>query len=332
MADVTRTIDFPESEVARFVYGNRDEHLKLIERRLQVQIAARGPSASITGAASDVDHAENVLRQIYRLGDKGYDLNAPDVERALDILGREPDTQLEDIFLDAVFVSVRNRVISPKGIAQKQYVEAMRRNDVVFGIGPAGTGKTYLAMAMALAHYFDHKVKRIILTRPAVEAGEKLGFLPGDLLEKVNPYLRPLHDAIYDMLDADRARNLLDQGAVEVAPLAFMRGRTLNDSFIILDEAQNATRQQMKMFLTRIGFSSRAVITGDITQVDLPRYGHSGLVQANRILRGIDGIAFVEFSDVDVVRHPLVQKIIRAYEAERRRKEAPEGPDGAGSD
>jgi phosphate starvation-inducible PhoH-like protein len=214
-----------------------------------------------------------------------------------------------------VLVSARHRVIAPKGVAQKRYLEVIRDHDVVFGIGPAGTGKTYLAMAMAVSALMQRKVKRIILTRPAVEAGEKLGFLPGDLAEKVNPYLRPLYDAMHDMMDLDKAQALIQRGSIEVAPLAFMRGRTLNDSFVILDEAQNTTAEQMKMFLTRLGYESKAVITGDVTQVDLPEGRKSGLSDAIHLLSGVEGIAFVNFTDVDVVRHPLVAKIVRAYDA-----------------
>ena len=318
MSDVTETVSFAEPEVARYVYGNRDENLKLIERELQVTIGARGTEITIQGAASDVGIATSALEQLYSLASRGYSLNPSDVRRSIDIVARDPEVDLGSIFGDTVFVSTRGRAITPKGPNQKYYVDAIRRHDIVFGIGPAGTGKTYLAMAMALSYFFDKKVKRIILTRPAVEAGEKLGFLPGDLAEKVNPYLRPLHDAIYDMVEGERAANLLEQGAIEVAPLAFMRGRTLNDSFIILDEAQNATQEQMKMFLTRIGFGSKAVITGDVTQTDLPGSARSGLVQASRILRGIPGIAFANFTEVDVVRHPLVQAIIVAYDKASR--------------
>ena len=212
-------------------------------------------------------------------------------------------------------MSAKHRIIAPKGLAQKRYIEALREHDIVFGIGPAGTGKTYLAMAMAVAALMQKKVKRIILTRPAVEAGEKLGFLPGDLAEKVNPYLRPLYDAMHDMMDLDKAQALIQRGQIEVAPLAFMRGRTLNEAFVILDEAQNTTAEQMKMFLTRLGYDSKAVITGDVTQVDLPEGRKSGLSDATNLLTGTEGIAFCTFTDVDVVRHPLVARIVRAYEA-----------------
>ena len=314
MTEVNQTVSFGDAEVAHYIYGNRDANLKLLEQMLDLRIGARGEQVSISGGQSDVEVAALVLEQLYSLGEKGFSLSEQDVKRSVEMIERDPSISLEDIFLDTVFVSVRNRSISPKGINQKRYVDAMRRNDIVFGIGPAGTGKTYLAMAMALAHLFEKKVKRIIITRPAVEAGEKLGFLPGDMMEKVNPYLRPLHDALFDMVESEKAENLIERGVVEVAPLAFMRGRTLNDSFIVLDEAQNATREQMKMFLTRIGESSKAAITGDITQVDLPSQRRSGLVEVNDILRGIPGIAFCEFSQRDVVRHPLVQEIIMAYE------------------
>ena len=309
----SRQLRFPESEVARYIYGHRDAFLRLVEDELDVRIGARGAKVTIEGASSDVDVAARVLKELYALGEQGFHLNSMDVGRAIDILVREPDTDLVSIFSDEIFSSKHSRVISPKGLSQKTYVDAIRKNDVVFGIGPAGTGKTYLAMAMALASYFDKNVKRIILTRPAVEAGENLGFLPGDLAEKVNPYLRPLYDALHDMVEVEKAEQMVERGTVEVAPLAFMRGRTLNDAFIIFDEAQNATSAQVKMFLTRIGFNSKAVITGDITQIDLPSHRRSGLVEAVHLLEGISGIAFCRFTRHDVVRHPLVQKIIDAY-------------------
>ncbi len=310
----TRQLTFPEADVARYIYGHRDQFLRLIEDELDVRIGARGAQATVEGADSDVELAERVLQQLYALGDQGYHLSSMDVGRAIDIIVREPDTDLVSIFSDEVFASKHSRTISPKGLSQKRYVDAIRKNDVVFGIGPAGTGKTYLAMAAALSAYFDNNVKRIILTRPAVEAGESLGFLPGDLAEKVNPYLRPLYDALHDMVEIEKAERMVEHGTVEVAPLAFMRGRTLNDAFIIFDEAQNATSAQVKMFLTRIGFNSKAVITGDITQIDLPSHQRSGLVEALHLLDDIEGIAFCRFNEHDVVRHPLVQKIIKAYD------------------
>lgn len=310
-----RTLRFPEAQVARFICGQRDANLRLIERSLEVSIGARGEQFTVSGSPHDVELATILLEQLYQLGHRGIPVHPADISRALNVLSQHPDANLYEIFGDTVFVSARKKSVSPKGLNQKRYVDAIRRHDVVFGVGPAGTGKTFLAMAMALRAFFDRQLERIILVRPAVEAGEKLGFLPGDLVEKVNPYLRPLYDAIREMVDAERAEELLDSGAIEVAPLAFMRGRTLNDAFIILDEAQNTTPAQMKMFLTRIGFGSKAVITGDITQIDLPSRSHSGLVQASHLLRGINGIQFVEFSNTDVVRHPLVQQIIQAYES-----------------
>lgn len=308
------TITFDDPEVTRLVYGQRDGHLNAIERELGVDIGARSRRVTISGPPDRRDLAENVLRQLYALADHGYPLNDTDVSRAVQVLRNAPSTDLQEIFLDTVFVSEHNKVISPRGIAQKEYVDAIRDNDIVFGIGPAGTGKTYLAVAMALSYYTDNRIKRIILCRPAVEAGEDLGFLPGDLAEKVNPYLRPLYDALHDMLDPEQTQRMLDRDTIEVAPLAFMRGRTLEDSFVIFDEAQNATDEQMKMLLTRIGFGSKAVITGDDTQIDLPSHEQSGLVHAQQVLRGIDGISFCSFSDIDVVRHDLVQEIILAYE------------------
>ncbi len=260
---------------------------------------------------------------------RGYPIYPSDVEYSIRILRGDRNIDLKEIFLDTVYVSAHKRVISPKSVNQKLYIDAIRNHDIVFGIGPAGTGKTYLAMAMALAALMKNQVTRMVLCRPAVEAGERLGFLPGDLAEKVNPYLRPLYDALHDMVDFDRARRMLERGTIEVAPLAFMRGRTLNDSFIILDEAQNSTSEQMKMFLTRLGYNSKAVITGDITQIDLPSGKLSGLKEARTVLKNTPGIAFVFFDERDVVRHRLVQAIITAYESasgERSRPEA--GSDG----
>ena len=275
----------------------------------------------ITGDQVERELAARVLKELYGLLENDYPIYASDVDYAVRILSRDRSAKLRDIFLDAIYITAHKRVVTPKSVAQKEYIDAIRNYDIVFGIGPAGTGKTYLAMAMAVAALMRDSFARMILTRPAVEAGEKLGFLPGDLAEKVNPYLRPLYDALHDMVDFDRARKMLERGTIEVAPLAFMRGRTLNDSFVILDEAQNTTPEQMKMFLTRLGYGSKAVITGDVTQIDLPSGKPSGLKDAVQILAGIDGIRFCYFSERDVVRHRLVRDIISAYDRVEAEKE-----------
>ncbi len=264
--------------------------------------------------------AENVLNQIYELLKKDYPIYTNDIEYAVRILSGDQSADLRKIFSDKVFISSNKKVIAPKSINQKNYIDSIRKFDIVIGIGPAGTGKTYLAMAMAVSALMKKEVNRVVLARPAVEAGEHLGFLPGDLYEKVNPYLRPLYDALHDMMTFEDASRLIQRGVIEVAPLAFMRGRTLNDSFVILDEAQNATTEQMKMFLTRLGFSSKTVITGDVTQTDLPQGKTSGLIEAMDVLEGIKGIRFVFFSRDDVIRHPLVQEIIDAYEKMENKK------------
>lgn len=261
-----------------------------------------------------VELAENILKQLYGLLEDKYPIYQNDIDYAINVLSRDGRANLKEIFLDTVYITSKTRSIAPKSPAQKAYIDAIRHFDIVFGIGPAGTGKTYLAMAMAISSLAQGRVNRIILTRPAVEAGEALGFLPGGLAEKVDPYLRPLYDALHDMMQFEKVSQMIQQGVIEVAPIAFMRGRTLNDSFIILDEAQNTTSEQMKMFLTRIGYSSKAVITGDITQIDLPSNRSSGLIEANNILKEIEDIRFVYFSKEDVVRHKLVQDIIKAYE------------------
>ena len=310
----TARLDLEDNEKVRALCGAHHEHLKLIERRLGVQVGSRGGTLVLSGGDPQrVRQAEALVRELYELVATGYPLHLEDVDQATKLAGQ--GVPLKEIFGDTVYVSARHRVITPKGLGQKRYVQAIRDDDIVFGIGPAGTGKTYLAMAMAVSYLVDRKVKRIVLCRPAVEAGERLGFLPGDIAEKVNPYLRPLHDALFDMVDYEKASALIERGTVEVAPLAFMRGRTLNDAFVILDEAQNTTSEQMKMFLTRLGYGSKAVITGDVTQVDLPSGRASGLLEVQNVLRGVEGIAFCGFSEVDVVRHPLVQEVVRAYDA-----------------
>jgi len=315
-------LELDDNTVAQTLAGGHNAHFKLIERRCRVQVGSRGTTVVVTGDGPSVQFAERLLGQLVAIIKSGHPLFPEDVDQAIRLLSTHPELDLRSIFLDTV-VSRGSRMVAPKGVAQKHYVEAIRRRDVVFGVGPAGTGKTYLAMAMAVGALLEKRVKRIVLCRPAVEAGEKLGFLPGDIAEKVNPYLRPLYDALHDMIDFDKARALVERGTIEVAPLAFMRGRTLNDAFVILDEAQNTTPEQMKMFLTRLGYGSKAVVTGDMTQVDLPSGKASGLAEALSILSEIEGIEVVRFSDIDVVRHPLVQDVIRAYDAlDRRRREA----------
>ncbi len=322
-------LEFADNDRVRALCGAHGEHLKLIERRLGVQIGLRGGQLNLVAPdPARLEVGERLLRELYGLLEEGFPLHLEDVDQATKLAGQ--GVALREVFGDTVFVSARHRVITPKGLAQKRYVQAIRDQDIVFGIGPAGTGKTYLAMATAVSALVERRVKRIVLTRPAVEAGERLGFLPGDIAEKVSPYLRPLHDALFDMVDDDKANAFIERGTVEVAPLAFMRGRTLNDAFVILDEAQNTTPEQMKMFLTRLGYGSKAVVTGDVTQVDLPSGRPSGLLEAQRVLRAVDGIAFCAFSEVDVVRHPLVQEVVRAYEAYEAERRAARTPGGAG--
>ncbi len=323
----TSHIEFGNHRFLRDLLGQHDAHLHGLENALGVKISASGNALIIAGDEPQRDLAGRVATQLYDLIQRGYPVYPSDVDYAVRILSRDRTANLQDIFLDTVYVSSNRRTITPKSLAQKAYIDAIRNYDIVFGIGPAGTGKTYLAMAVAVAELMKRKVSRVVLTRPAVEAGEKLGFLPGDLAEKINPYLRPLYDALHDMVDFDRAQKMIERGVIEVAPLAFMRGRTLNDSFVILDEAQNTTREQMKMFLTRLGYGSKAVITGDITQIDLPAGTRSGLKEARHILRDVDGIQFTLFTEKDVVRHRLVQDVITAYERaqeaqERRNQES----------
>jgi phosphate starvation-inducible PhoH-like protein len=327
--ELAEKVVFDDLQLANALFGAHNENLKRIAKTVGVKINAKGNTLTIQGEETDIQLSRRVLNDLYHLLQKGYPLYPNDIGYALRIISDDWSVNLEEIFLDAVYISSKRKMITPKSLAQKRYIDAIRKYDLVIGIGPAGTGKTYLAMAMAVAFLMKQEVERIVLTRPAVEAGEKLGFLPGDISEKVNPYLRPLYDALHDMMDFDRASKLVEKGVIEVAPLAFMRGRTLNDSFIILDEAQNTGPEQMKMFLTRLGFSSKAVITGDITQVDLPENKTSGLIEVQGILKGIDGIEFVYFSDKDVVRHPLVQDIIKAYDTyergeERRQRQRPQ--------
>ena len=307
------------------MFGQQNQHLRLLDRLLQIKSNVRGNEVILEGPEPEILLAARTLEELYELLRAGYPVAGQDVQYALRLLRDQPEIDLKTIFLDSIFLAGLKRRITPKSLNQKNYLQAIRQFDMVFGIGPAGTGKTYLAMAMAVAALSNNECSRIILTRPAVEAGEKLGFLPGDLYEKVNPYLRPLYDALHDMMDFDKASQLMQRGVIEVAPLAFMRGRTLNNAFVILDEAQNTTSEQMMMFLTRLGFGSKAVITGDVTQIDLPTGTTSGLKEVREILKDIQGITFIYFNKNDVVRHPLVQDIILAYETYQKRRAAP-GP------
>jgi phosphate starvation-inducible PhoH-like protein len=308
-----RKIALPE-QGAETLFGTYDENLKHIESLFNVRTRTSGQELIVEGDSADVARAERVLDQLSTLVRGGYKLAKGDVRTASQLVAQDDTVDLSDYFLRSTRTSGKRQVL-PKSFNQRKYLDAIETNDIVFGIGPAGTGKTYLAMAQAVSFLLAKKVNRIILARPAVEAGEKLGFLPGDLQEKVNPYLRPLYDALYDMLEVERAERLVERGTIEVAPIAFMRGRTLNDAFVILDEAQNTTSEQMKMFLTRLGFGSKAVITGDITQIDLPTGRTSGLVEAMKVVGRIEGISFIHFDDKDVVRHQLVQQIVKAYES-----------------
>ncbi|MGA7235952.1 MAG: PhoH family protein [Bryobacteraceae bacterium] len=296
------------------LFGTRDENIRLIETGLNVHTQLVDNSLEIEGEAVSVNRAESILEDYNRLIREGHVFNNGDLNSFLRVVTSDPDVSLLKLVQSGKQRNFGKKVLAPKTVNQRRYIEAIERNDLVFGIGPAGTGKTYLAVAMAVSALVNKQVTRIILTRPAVEAGERLGFLPGTLQEKVDPYLRPLYDALYDMLESDRVEKLLERNSIEVAPIAFMRGRTLNDSFIILDEAQNSTPEQMKMVLTRQGFNSKMVVNGDVTQIDLPSARRSGLIDAVEVLRGVEGISFVQFDEKDVVRHTLVQRIVRAYE------------------
>jgi phosphate starvation-inducible PhoH-like protein len=301
--------------------GRNDENLRLLEAELALRIVARGNEITLRGDERQVARGARIVEELLARIGAGLPVQASDVRAALRVLADDAEADLKSIFLDAIPVPSRKKQITPKTLNQKRYVEAIRSHDIVVGIGPAGTGKSYLAMAMAVSALTRREVSRIILTRPAVEAGERLGFLPGDMYEKVHPYLRPLYDALYDMMEPEKAATMTERGAIEIAPLAYMRGRTLNDAFIVLDEAQNTTSEQMKMFLTRLGFNSRMVITGDITQVDLPSTRASGLIEIQSVLKSVPGIRFVYFTEKDVVRHELVSEIVRAYDEWSRRRE-----------
>jgi len=307
-------ITLPEAGIET-LFGSYDENLKYLESLLGVKLRTQGHELIVEGVPAGVSKVERLFSQLAALAQEGYRISNGDVKTAAQLLADDPTIDLRDYFLKSTLTQSGRKRIAPKTVNQRRYLEAIDQHDIVFGIGPAGTGKTYLAMAQAVSFLLAKKVTRIILARPAVEAGEKLGFLPGDLAEKVNPYLRPLYDALYDMIDVERAERLIERGTIEIAPIAFMRGRTLNDAFVILDEAQNTTSEQMKMFLTRLGFGSKAVVTGDITQIDLPIGRTSGLVEAMKVVSKIEGISFLYFDDRDVVRHKLVQQIVKAYES-----------------
>ncbi len=304
------------------LFGRSDESLRAIEEAFGVRLVARGTEISVAGSGPGAEAARALLTQLGELISSGHALQRGDVLAAIRVLREDPGTSLAEFFKDEYLGPALKTSVIPRNLKQRQYLRTIAEHDVVFAIGPAGTGKTYLAVAMAAAWLLSHKIKRIVLCRPAVEAGERLGFLPGDIAEKVNPYLRPLYDALYDILGYEKTEKMMERGMIEVAPIAFMRGRTLNDAFIILDEGQNTTSEQMKMFLTRIGFFSKAVITGDVTQIDLPQGKTSGLREAQRILGDVGEIGFMLFDEKDVVRHPIVQKIVAAYESETRSREA----------
>jgi phosphate starvation-inducible protein PhoH and related proteins len=325
---VTRRLPLPASSDLVTLLGRNDEHLRALETQYDVRIVVRGHDLTLTGGERQVAEAERVIRELTEMVGGRRSIGRAEIRAALRMAESEPGSDLKSFLADGIPVPSRRRLITAKTPNQKRYLDAVRAHDLVIAIGPAGTGKSYLAVAMAVAALTKREVARIVLTRPAVEAGERLGFLPGDLIEKVHPYLRPLYDALYDMLDGDKVSMLTERGAIEIAPLAYMRGRTLNDAFIILDEAQNSTSEQMKMFLTRLGFNSKMVITGDVTQVDLPASRPSGLIEVQTVLRGVDGIAFVYFDDRDVVRHDLVSSIVRAYDraGDKRARQGPAEP------
>ncbi|MGN0650136.1 MAG: PhoH family protein [Oscillospiraceae bacterium] len=320
MSEITAAMDSMEQLHA--VFGDFDSNINLLQKAFGVTIFSRGTDVKITGDESAVQRAEKAMNSLLRLYAKGETINEQNVRYVISMVNDGTENEVDSISSDCVCVSYAGKPIKPKTLGQKKYCDMIRKNTITFGVGPAGTGKTYLAVALAVSAFKAHEINRIILTRPAVEAGEKLGFLPGDLQNKVDPYLRPLYDALFEMFGQESFAKHLERGSIEVAPLAYMRGRTLDDSFIILDEAQNTTREQMKMFLTRLGFNSKMVITGDITQIDLPETSKSGLIEALKVLKNVDGIAQNRFSEKDVVRHRLVQDIVKAYENYTGQKKA----------
>lgn len=321
MGLIEKVIDIPADHEAN-VFGQFDIFAKKIERTLKVSLIARGETVKILGEAASVEKAGNVLSQLVELSKRGNTIQEQNVNYILSLVMEDSEENVLEIDKDVICHTLQGKPIKPKTLGQKKYVDAIRNQMIVFGLGPAGTGKTYLAMAMAITAFKNNEVGRIILTRPAIEAGEKLGFLPGDLQSKIDPYLRPLYDALYQIMGAESFMKNSEKGLIEVAPLAYMRGRTLDNAFIILDEAQNTTPAQMKMFLTRIGFGSKVIVTGDLTQKDLEEGKKSGLEDALRVLKNVEGIAFAELSSADVVRHPLVQRIVNAYERDEKKREA----------
>ena len=322
---IEQTINVERLEEAAALFGSFDENIRIIERELEVSVVNRDGSLKVSGEAEAVMYAVKAIQGLLELSGRGEPINEQNVRYVLQLVKAGQEDKIGQMARDVLCITAKGKPIKPKTLGQKRYVDAIKQNTVTLGIGPAGTGKTYLAVAAAVAAFRAGQVNRIILTRPAVEAGERLGFLPGDLQSKVDPYLRPLYDALFDMLGAETYQKYLERGNIEVAPLAYMRGRTLDDSFIILDEAQNTSREQMKMFLTRMGFGSKIVITGDVTQIDLPKDTVSGLKEAMRVLSGVEDIAICKLSGADVVRHVIVQRIIKAYEEDEHRRKSEEG-------
>ena len=322
---IEQTIDVERLEEAAALFGSFDENIRIIERELEVSVVNRDGSLKVSGEAEAVMYAVKAIQGLLELSGRGEPINEQNVRYVLQLVKAGQEDKIGQMARDVLCITAKGKPIKPKTLGQKRYVDAIKQNTVTLGIGPAGTGKTYLAVAAAVAAFRGGQVNRIILTRPAVEAGERLGFLPGDLQSKVDPYLRPLYDALFDMLGPETYNKYLERGSIEVAPLAYMRGRTLDDSFIILDEAQNTSREQMKMFLTRMGFGSKIVITGDVTQIDLPKDTVSGLKEAMRVLSGVEDIAICKLSGADVVRHVIVQRIIKAYEEDEHRRKSEEG-------
>ncbi|MEW9122891.1 MAG: PhoH family protein [Thermotaleaceae bacterium] len=319
-----KRIKVEEIDYSKELFGNYDSNIRIIEDKLGVSIVSRQGEIVIIGERNQIEKTEKIIHKLIKMLQSGESLDQQKINYAITLFEEKKEDQIEELLEGVICISAKGKQIKPKTLGQKKYTQSIKNNDIVFGIGPAGTGKTYLAIAMAVNAFKNKEVSRIILTRPAVEAGESLGFLPGDLQEKVDPYLRPLYDALYDILGGETFLKYRERGMIEVAPLAYMRGRTLDDSFIILDEAQNTTKEQMKMFLTRLGFGSKAIVTGDVTQVDLPRGKESGLKQVTEILSEVKGIAFIYLDESDVVRHELIQRIVRAYDKYEKRKEAKE--------